>query len=52
MLNEPELNTLLSMLAAMVETKDLSDLALLQLLTRKANCGQWSRSHCAKISTD
>jgi hypothetical protein len=42
MLNEPELNTLLSMLAAMVETKDLSDLALLQLLTPEQKSQLWA----------
>jgi hypothetical protein len=42
MLNKSELNTLLSMLTAMVEVEDPTDLALLQLLTPEQKSQLWA----------
>jgi hypothetical protein len=42
MLYESELETLLAMLAAMVECADISDLALLQLLTPEQKSQLWA----------
>jgi hypothetical protein len=42
MLNDSELETLLAMLAAMVDRADLTDLALLQLLTPDQKAQLWA----------
>jgi hypothetical protein len=42
MLNDSELETLLTMLAAMVDRADLTDLALLQLLTPNQKAQLWA----------
>jgi len=43
MLNESELGTLLAMLAAIVECADITDLALLQLLSPEEKIQLWGR---------